>query len=159
MWPIIIGIGILAFLDDAFSGESEKKTIKLKKKKGKRKIFISFAYEDRKYRNFLVRQANDERSPFEFVDMSVKEPWENHVWKRKCRSKIRQCDGLIILLSKNTWHSGGSRWEIKCAIEEGLKVIGMHIKKNEKGAIPPELQGRRIIIWNWENLEKFVKGL
>lgn len=35
-------------------------------------IFISFAIEDRAYRNFLVGQAMNENSPFQFVDMSVK---------------------------------------------------------------------------------------
>lgn len=64
---------------------------------------------------------------------------------------------MIVLLSKNIWHSEGARWEIKCAREEGLRVIGMHIKKNDKGAVPPELKGCRIIEWSWRNLEKILK--
>ena len=48
---------------------------------------------------------------------------------------------------------------MKCAIEEKVKIIGMHIKKNDKGAIPPELSGKRIIEWNWNNLEKFINQL
>ena len=35
----------------------------------------------------------------------------------------------------------------------------MHIKKNDKGAVPPELKGKRVIEWNWENLEKFINQL
>jgi hypothetical protein len=64
---------------------------------------------------------------------------------------------MIVLLSKNTLHSKGARWEIKCAREEGVQVIGMHIKKNDKGAVPPELKGCRIIEWSWKNLEKILK--
>lgn len=89
--------------------------------------------------------------------MSVKQPWPDNIWKRRCRVKIRQCDCMIVLLSKNTWHSGGTRWEIKCGREEGLRMIGMHIKKDDKGAIPPELKGKRIIEWEWEKLKKFLK--
>lgn len=155
MVQFIIAAGIAVLLDELFSDSDRKESKPAKRKK----LFISFAYEDRKYRDFLVGQAKSDRSPFEFVDMSVKEAWNTSEWKRKCRIKIRSCDGLIVLLSKNTWHSSGSRWEIKCAIEEGIKVIGMHIKKDDKGAIPPELSGKRVIVWNWENLEKFIHRL
>lgn len=101
----------------------------------RRKVFISFAIEDKKYRDFLVSQAKNDRTPFDFIDMSVKQPWNEDEWKRQCRIKIKQCDSMIVLLSKNTWYSSGSRWEIKCAKEEKLRIIGMHIKKEEKGAI------------------------
>jgi len=39
-----------------------------------KRIFISFAIEDKELRTFLVGQARNENSPFEFTDMSVKEP-------------------------------------------------------------------------------------
>jgi hypothetical protein len=122
-----------------------------------RKVFISFSIEDKKYRDFLVSQAKNNRTPFDFIDMSVKEPWNEKEWKRQCRIKIKKCDSMIVLLSKNTWHSSGSRWEIKCAREERLRIIGMHVRKDHKGAIPPELQGKRIIEWSWDSLEKFLK--
>lgn len=91
--------------------------------------------------------------------MSVKREWSSHEWKDRCRTRIKKCDGVIALLSKNTHKALGARWEIKCAREEGVKIIGMHIKKNEKGAVPIELQGKRVVIWSWENLEKFINKL
>lgn len=121
------------------------------------KVFISFAIEDKKYRDFLVSQAKNSKTPFDLIDMSVKEPWPEKEWKRQCRKKIKQCDSMIVLLSKNTWHSAGTRWEIKCGREERIRMVGMHVKKDDKGAIPPELQGKRIIEWSWDNLEKFLK--
>jgi hypothetical protein len=48
---------------------------------------------------------------------------------------------------------------MNCAREEGIKIIGMHIKKNGKGAIPPELRGQKIILWSWNNLERFIKHI
>lgn len=155
MWPVIIGAGAVALLLKVlFEDEEEESGREIKKR-----IFISFAIEDEQYRNYLVSQAKSERSPFAFVDMSVKQPWDEKVWKQKCRTKIRSCDGMIVLLSKNTWHSSGARWEIKCAKEEGLPVIGMHIKKNNQGAIPPELGGEKIITWSWDNLSKVIKKI
>ncbi len=125
----------------------------------KKRIFISFAIEDEKYRNDLVGQSRRAKSPFEFIDMSVKKKWTESEWQKRCRTKIKGCDGVIALLSKNTHHAGGARWEMKCAKEEGIPIIGMHIKKNNKGAVPQELKGKRIIIWTWNNLEKFINSL
>ncbi|OXA68293.1 hypothetical protein B0A58_15600 [Flavobacterium branchiophilum NBRC 15030 = ATCC 35035] len=125
----------------------------------KKKIFISFAIEDETYRDYLVQQAKNERSPFNFVDMSVKSPWNEDEWKKRCRTKIKKCDGMIVMLSKQTYHSSGARWEIKCAREEGIPVIGMHIKKNDKGTIPPELKGKPIIEWSWENLSNSINKI
>jgi hypothetical protein len=53
-----------------------------------KRIFISFAIEDAYARDFLVQQSRDTRSPFEFIDMSVKEPWDT-MWKTRCRTRIR----------------------------------------------------------------------
>jgi len=125
----------------------------------RKRIFISFAIEDIEYRDYLVKQARNNRSPFDFVDMSVKKEWKQTEWRRKCRTKIRRCHGMIALISSNTYQAGGARWEMKCAREEGVKIIGMHIKKNDRGLIPPELRGKRVIIWSWVNLEKFINQL
>lgn len=154
MWPILIGAGLVALIAKAFSEEDEKSTDNAKKK-----IFISFAIEDETYRDYLVQQAKNERSPFSFVDMSVKKPWSEDEWKKRCRTKIKRCDGMIVMLSKNTFHSSGVRWEIKCAKEEGIPLIGMHIKKNNKGAIPPELKGIPVIDWTWDNLSRSLNKI
>lgn len=118
----------------------------------KKRVFISFAIEDVEYRDYLVEQAKSNRSPFEFIDMSVKTKWKESEWKERCRTKIKGCDGVIALISKNTHKAAGARWEIKCAREEGVKIIGMQIKKNDQGAIPIELKGKQVILWNWKNL-------
>jgi len=91
--------------------------------------------------------------------MSVKREWQQDIWKKRCRTKIKRCDGVIALLSKNTHYAGGARWEMKCASEEGIRIIGMHIKKNDRGTIPIELKNKKVIIWNWENLKKFINQL
>lgn len=154
MWPILIGAGLVALIAKAFSEEDKKSTNNAKKK-----IFISFAIEDETYRDYLVQQAKNEKTPFSFVDMSVKKPWSEDEWKKRCRTKIKRCDGMIVMLSKNTFHSSGVRWEIKCAKEEGIPVIGMHIKKNNKGAIPPELEGIPVIDWTWDNLSRSLNKI
>lgn len=145
----LVGLGIANTL------LREKKDVETRKKR----IFISFAIEDVKYRDDLVNQSKRKKSPFEFIDMSVKKKWDEKVWKKKCRTKIKRCDGVIALLSKRTHNAGGARWEMQCAIEENIPIIGMHIQKKNKGAIPTELQGEEVIEWSWDNLDRFINSL
>lgn len=126
------------------------------------RIFVSFAVantrEGSQYRDFLVGHARNVHSPFEFVDMSVKEPWDSE-WKTRCRVRIRQCDGLIALISRHTMQADGARWEIKCAHDENIPILAIHVQSDNKGVVPPELAGHRVIEWEWERIAKFMNAL
>jgi hypothetical protein len=123
-----------------------------------KRIFVSFAKEDSYARDFLVGQARNENSPFEFVDMSVKEPWSDS-WKTRCRIKIKGCDGVIALIGKNTTDADGACWEMSCAAAESIPMIGVHINKNDKGTVPPELSGYRVIEWTWRGISSFIDSI
>jgi hypothetical protein len=90
----------------------------------KNRVFIAFAVEDKWARDYLVGQAKNDKSPFEFVNMSVNEPWDEK-WKTQCRTRIKGCDGMIALVSKNTRNASGALWEIKTAKEESVPVRGV----------------------------------
>lgn len=89
------------------------------------------------------------------VDMSLQEPFDSK-WKTRCRDRIKNCHGFIALLSKKTWRAEGARWEIQCAHEQGLP-IAIHIHSGDKGAIPPELRGHRVVGWHWDSIGRFIK--
>jgi hypothetical protein len=91
--------------------------------------------------------------------MSVKKAWQKDEWKKRCRTKIRRSDGVIVLLSNYTLHASGARWEIKCARQENKPIIGMRVKKNEQCLIPAELSGKKVIRWSWKNLENFINSI
>lgn len=125
----------------------------------RKKIFISFAVEDKNIRDLFVGQSRNEKTPFEFADMSVKEPWDN-AWKTQCRERIKACHGVIILVTKNTFKAEGVHWEIKCAKEEGLPIKAIYARKDAKGCrLPTELKGQHIYNWSWPNINKFVEKL
>ncbi|HUW21936.1 MAG TPA: TIR domain-containing protein [Candidatus Bathyarchaeia archaeon] len=123
-----------------------------------KRVFISFAIEDEYARDFLVQQGKDKRSPFEFTDMSVKEPWDSS-WKTKCRERIKSCDAVIALISKKTWNADGAKWEMQCADEEGVPMLGVHIHKDDKGSVPAELDGYKVIEWSWDGIANFINSL
>ncbi len=127
----------------------------------KNRVFISFAIEDSNLRDLLVGQARNNKSPFSFVDMSVKERWES-TWKTNCRTKIKGCDGVIGIITKNTRGAEGQLWELRCAYEEGVPVLliyGKSSPEDRPATVPEPVKGRRILNWTWDNIASFLKGL
>ncbi len=120
------------------------------------RIFISFPIEDRWAREYLVGQARNEKSPFEFVDMSVKEPWDEK-WRTQCRTRIKGCDGTIALVSTNTKNATGQLWEVKASKEEGIPILGIYTTTdNRPSTLPAEFNGVRVVAWTWPNIKAFL---
>lgn len=123
------------------------------------RIFTSFAIEDANLRTLLVGQARNEKCPFSFVDMSVKEPWDA-AWKTNCRTKIKGCDGVIGIITSHTPKATGQLWELNCAYEEGIPVLLMYGSATDRPASLPEpVKGRRIVTWTWANISAFLNNL
>ncbi len=127
------------------------------------RVFISFAIEDDHLRDFLVGQAQNEKTPFSFTDMSVKEPWKDE-WKDKCRSKIRGCDGVIGIITTNTKTASGQLWELGCAYDESKPVLLIYgyteeAKRPDSDKLPEPVKGRRIYNWTWANIKSFLDRL
>jgi nucleoside 2-deoxyribosyltransferase len=123
-----------------------------------KRIFISFAIEDKRYRDLLKGQSINTNSPFTYVDMSAKEAWDSK-WKTNCRTRIKSCDGVIALISKHTRYADGAKWEMQCANEEGIPMIGIHIYKDDKGQVPPQLANRKVVDWTWDAIKNFINSL
>lgn len=117
-------------------------------------IFVAFAIEDERQRDFLKGQSLSTNAPFEYVDMSVKEPYDSN-WKDRVRTRIRRSDGVIVLVSKNSLSSSGQKWEIACAKEEGKKVRGIWAYTNDR----TNLDGVNTVVWTWTNVANFIDSL
>lgn len=123
------------------------------------RIFIAFAIEDKTLRDFLVGQGKNEKSPFSFVDMSVKKPWDSE-WKTNCRTKIKGCDGVIGIITKNTKSAEGQLWELQCAYDEKIPVLLIYGSQDDRPASLPEpVKDRRILNWTWDNIKAFLDKL
>lgn len=117
-------------------------------------IFVAFAIEDEVQRNFLKGQSLNTKTPFEFIDMSVKEAYESG-WKEKVRTRIRRSDGVIALVSKNSLSSTGQKWEISCAKEENKAIRGVWAYSNDRTI----LVGVNTMVWTWDNIKNFIDSL
>ena len=123
-----------------------------------KRIFTSFAVEDKTLRDLFVGQSRNQNVPYEIVDMSVKEPWSSQ-WKTNCRTKIKGCDGVIVLISKNLKKAEGALWEINCAKEENIPIMGVYMTGCTILDSPNEMSGIKKVSWTWDNIADFVNGL
>lgn len=120
----------------------------------KKVVFVAFAIEDERQRDFLKGQSLHPRQPFEFIDMSVKEAYDKD-WKEKVRTRIRRSDGVIVLVSKNSLNSSGQKWEIACAKEEKKKIRGIWAYTSDR----TDLEGVSTFAWSDKNIVDFIDSL
>lgn len=131
-----------------------RQTIQDETMTSKKTIFVAFAIEDERQRDFLKGQSLNTNSPFEYIDMSVKEAYETE-WKSKVRTRIKRSDGVIALISKNSLNSSGQMWEITCAREEGKKVIGIWAYSDDR----TNIEGVITVVWSWDAIKNFINSL
>ena len=125
----------------------------------RKRVFISFAKEDSHIRDLMVGQSRNPYCPFEFVDMSVKQPWD-HAWKTNCRTKIKGCQGVIAIISSNTGRADGELWEIKCAKEEGIPCLGVWgYSSDHFKTLPQEIMPLRVVSWNWATISQWIDSI
>src|SRR6266566_2208916 len=97
----------------------------------KKVVFIAFAIEDERIRDLIRGQSLHTDTPFEFIDMSVKEAYDEE-WKKRVRSRILRSDGVLAIISKNSLTSSGQKWEIQCAKEEKKRLRGIWAYKGDR---------------------------
>jgi len=120
----------------------------------KKVIFVAFAIEDERQRDFLKGQSLNTASPFEYIDMSVKQAYDKE-WKERVRTRIRRSDGVIALISKNSLNSSGQKWEIDCAREEEKPLLGIWAYTDDR----TNVSGARTVVWTWSSIKGFIDGL
>jgi len=117
-------------------------------------VFVAFAIEDERQRDFLKGQTLSPRSPYAFIDMSVKEAYEED-WKDKVRTRIKRSNGVVVLVSKNSASSTGQAWEIVCAKEEGKPIRGIWAYSDDRSTIA----GVSTVAWTDKNIVDFIDSL
>ena len=120
----------------------------------KKIIFVAFAIEDERQRDFFKGQSLSPRAPYEFIDMSVKEAYDTN-WKERVRTRIRRSHGVIVLVSKNSLTSSGQKWEIQCAKEEGRPIRGIWAYTDDR----TQLSGVPTVTWGDTNISNFIDSV
>ena len=120
----------------------------------KKVIFVAFAVEDESIRNMIKGQSLNTNSPFEYIDMSVKEAYDEE-WKKSVRTRIVRSDGVLVIVSKNSVNSSGQKWELQCAKEEKRKIRGIWAYKEDR----TDLAGVNTMVWTWDNISAWIDSV
>lgn len=118
-----------------------------------RRVFISFHVEDEAQVDLLRQQAKDERFDIEFIDYSIKEPFDDK-WKTRATERIKRSSVFICMIGPETHQREAVVWETNKAYELGKRVIGVRIYKNENHKIPQPLldNNAKIVDWNLKDI-------
>lgn len=123
----------------------------------KKRAFISFDYDnDKELKNSLVAQANNSDSPFEIIDMSIKEAVDAN-WKAYARRRIKQCDIVIVICGYFTDRANGVATELGIAKEEHVPyfLLAGHKDYVQK---PKGAEYDTVYRWTWENLKALINN-
>ena len=120
----------------------------------KKIVFVAFAIEDARIRDMIKGQSLNTNSPFDYIDMSVKEAYDE-AWKEKVRTRILRSDGVLVIVTNNSLNSSGQKWEIQCAKEEKKKVRGIWGYKDDR----TDLAGVNTMVWTWDNIAAWIDSL
>lgn len=120
----------------------------------KKVVFVAFAIEDERVRDLIKGQSLHTDTPFEYIDMSVKEAYTED-WKARVRTRIRRSAGVLAIISENSLTSTGQKWEIQCANEEGVPVRGIWAYKQDR----TNIVGVKTMVWTWDNIADWIDSL
>lgn len=125
----------------------------------KKRVFISFDYDhDDTLKNFLVGQAKNKDSPFEFADWSIKEKIDTN-WKEKARQRIRAVDVVCVICGQHTNTATGVSAEVKIAQEEGIPYFLLWGYSTSTCVKPLAAKhSDKIYEWTWSNLKELIQG-
>jgi len=122
----------------------------------KPRAFISFEMEDKWARDFLAQQAKDKNNDIEFVDYSVKDPFDS-AWKTECQKRIALTKGTIVLVGPTTSKSEAVLWEIGQTIRQGNYMFGIQINKDKTHPVPEGLPSKNVIRWDFDQIITWLK--
>lgn len=120
----------------------------------KKRTFISFDYNhDIDLKNLLVGQARIPDSPFEIIDLSIKQTISKD-WKDSARHRIKGCDVVIVICGKSTNSATGVSAELRIAQDEDVPYFLLWGRSDEPCVKPIAAKDAdKIYEWTWDNLK------
>ncbi len=125
----------------------------------KKRSFISFDYDhDLDLKNLLVGQARNEDTPFEIVDMSIKDAISKE-WKEKARTRIKGCDVVLVICGEHTDSAAGVAAELSISQEEKVPYFLLSGRSGKTCVKPKTAKSDdKIYKWTWDNLKALIGG-
>ena len=106
----------------------------------------------------LAGQAKNPDTPFEIVDMSIKEAIDEN-WKVHARRRIKRCDSVCVICGEKTHTAAGVSAEVKIAQEENVPYFLLWGRAGKTCTKPKAATSSDTIYsWTWDNLKSLFAG-
>jgi len=129
----------------------------------RRRVFISFRHTDLDKVNFLRMQAKNKKSNLDFIDMSLRVPFnsENADYiKRGIRARIEKSSVTVVMASDDTHESDWVNWEINETLSMGKGVVVIDARKSSTPlpSVVGENKGRvKVVPWEIDKIMTAVE--
>ena len=122
-------------------------------------VFISFDYDnDNDLRGNLVAQAKRPDSPFSIEDESVQERIDEK-WRDEVRSRIRNCDLVIVICGEHTHKASGVAGEVAITREEKKPYYLLKGRRQEQCSRPNTAPKKKAMHpWTWPTLKELISN-
>jgi len=115
----------------------------MKKKMARKKIFISYDYDnDKRYKNLLLAWDANSYFDFSFEDISVDvsiDSTDADTITRVISARINNSTYFLCIIGEKTYKSAWVKWEIDKAVELGKKIVA--VKIHPSNTLPDEIVG------------------
>lgn len=125
----------------------------------KKRVFISFDYDnDSLAKMYLVGQAKNPGSPFDFKDNSVKAHLVGD-WEQKVQSRMNNIDVVVVLCGTKTHTAKGVAAELSIAKRLRKEYFLLAAYSDKYCTKPTSANGSDIVYnWTWDNLKRLIAG-
>lgn len=128
-----------------------------------RRIFLSFAFEDRaQVQGFRLLRWNTNIES-EFFDSSLLTPVQsqnvNYIMQ-SIRDRMSNTSVTVVLIGPTTHKSSWVDWEIKETVRRGNGLLGIRLKGNDYATLPAALAVPRARVGNWqpEHFDQWIEN-
>lgn len=126
-----------------------------------KKIYVGGAESDIRYRDMLVygrhRWELYSNPAIDFSTLDRKGVALVH-HKPIAKTFIQGVDGVMIIVSAETYKDPLALWEIHCSLSNRIPIVGVDVRPKSEGIIPENLEGK-IIKFGWEWFAAFFNRL
>lgn len=121
----------------------------------KARVFVSFDFDnDKALKDFIIGQSRLPDSPFEVLDVSLKEAAPERDWPAKAHRAIAGADIVLVMVGPYTYRAPGVVKEVAIARQLGVKVVQIiGYSSGDYTAVP---NAGRLYRWNWQNLKTLL---
>ena len=128
-----------------------------------RRIFLSFAYEDKnQVQGFKLLRWNN-NVEVDFFDSSLLSPVDsqNTEYIKRCiLAKLNNTSVTVVLIGQTTHRSNWVAWEIEQSIKKGNGILGIRLKGQENAAVPSAMHNvahARVGNWNPDSFTAWIE--